>query len=92
MSFVSFITRAFTDKGEPSSSRLLTIPTVLTSCAVLVYTVLKTHLIPDGMTLTGLGAFSVSPYAAHRVSKMVGRDKDTDSTVVVDQTTIVKQP
>ncbi len=86
-----FIKQAFCDNGQPSSSRLLTAITVLCSSFALVFVAVKTKGIPDGTALTGLGAFAGSPYGINRLSKMFGKDKDKDTTVV-DTSVIVKNP
>jgi hypothetical protein len=97
MSFRDYIKLAFCDNGTPSSARLLTAGTVLTSMVGLLFFIIKTHSMPDGMTLTGLGAYATSPYAVHRASKMFGKDADGNNgnssnsggTTVVDQTKVV---
>ena len=83
MSFREFIKQAFSDNGQPSSSRLLTAATTLSSVVALLSVIFKTWHMPDGMALTGLGAFASSPYAVNRASKMFGKDKDDDSTTVM---------
>lgn len=95
MPFVEFIKSAFSDKGQPSSSRLLTAVTTLSSAVGFLFVVFKTHALPDGTALTGLGAYAASPYAVHRASKMFGKDADTaTANVSVDpsaSTAIVKK-
>lgn len=73
---VQYCKLAFSDNGSPSSSRLMTLLTVLVSCGTLIYSVVKTggHF-PDGMTLTGLGTFAVSPYAINRATTAWGKDQ-----------------
>lgn len=90
MSVKDFLYKAFCDNGTPSSSRLLTAATFLSTIVYLGYVVFKTHAFPDGMTLTGLGAYASSPYAVNRVSKMFGKDRDRDSNDG-DTTVVVKQ-
>lgn len=75
---LNFLKSAFSDNGLPSSSRLLLVPHCITACFVLVYVALKTHGVPDGMTLTGLGGFATAPYAVNRVSNMFGKKDDPD--------------
>lgn len=89
MSLKEYIKQAFCDSGAPSSARLLTALTVLTSAVGLLFVVFKTRVMPDGMTLTGLGAYATSPYAVHRASKMFGKDADK---AVVPQITPAAQP
>src|SRR5882724_8246634 len=85
-----FIKQAFSDTGQPSSSRLLTAATTLSSIVALLVVVFKTGHMPDGMSLTGLGAFGSSPYPVNRASAMFSyqkKDIDIDtSTTHVDPT------
>lgn len=69
---LDFVKKAFSDGGEPSSSRLLTIPHTVTACVALLYIVYKTHTI-DGMTASGLGAFAGAHYAINRVTTAFGK-------------------
>lgn len=91
MSFKDYIKQAFCDNGAPSSARLLTAVTVLTSAIGLLFVIFKTHMMPDGMGLTGLGAYATSPYAVHRASKMFGKDADLKPTVVDNTKIVVNQ-
>ena len=86
MTVREYLFKAFCDDGTPSSSRLLTAATTLSSIVALLAVVFKTWHMPDGMSLTGLGTFAVSPYAINRASKMFGKDKDSDNG---DKTTVV---
>lgn len=60
----------FSDGGSPSSSRVYTGLLVVASIVWVSYVVFKTGHLPDGGTLTGLGAFAVSPYAMNSISKI----------------------
>ncbi len=93
MGFREFIKQAFSDDGQPSSSRLLTAATTASSIVALLSVVFKSGHLPDGMALTGLGAFASSPYAVNRASKMFGKDKDVDSIadVSVSDTVVLKK-
>jgi hypothetical protein len=73
-----YLKSAFSDNGTPSSSRLLTAVHSAVACAALGYVVIKNHAMPDGTTLTGLGAFSTAHYAINRVTTAFGRDKSSD--------------
>jgi len=66
-----FIRQAFCDGGVPSSSRLLTIPHVITSIFVLVYVTIKNHAIPDATVLGGLGVFATIHYAVNKTGSAV---------------------
>jgi len=70
----SWLKLAFSDQGNPSSSRLLTLLHSLVACATLLFVVIKNHphSMPDGATLTGLGAFSTAHYAVNRVTTAFG--------------------
>ena len=68
-----WVSKAFSDGGSPSSSRLLTAVHSLVACVALVFVVIKTHTLPDGMTLTGLGAFSTAHYAVNRATTAFGK-------------------
>lgn len=70
-----FLAKAFSDNGSPSSSRLLTLLHSLVASGVLIYSVVHTpnHPLPDGMTLTGLGAFATAHYAVNRTTTAFGK-------------------
>lgn len=67
--------KAFSDNGTPSSSRLLTLLHSLVGCSALIYVLAKTHMMPDGTTLAGLGAFTTAHYAVNRATNAWGKDK-----------------
>jgi hypothetical protein len=78
-----YLKSAFSDNGNPSSSRLLTVPHSLVACGCLIYVVIKTHGFPDGTVLAGLGAFATAHYAINRATTAFGKDKkDKDKTDV----------
>jgi hypothetical protein len=79
-----WMAKAFSDQGSPSSSRVLTLLHSLVACGALIYIVIKTHLMPDGMTLTGLGAFSTANYAVNRATTAFGKPNTPKPDVVVD--------
>lgn len=84
---IQWVKNAFSDNGTPSSSRLLTLLHSLTACGGLVYVLIKTHTMPDGTTLGGLGAFAGAHYAINRVTTAFGKDKNPtpdDATPVID--------
>ncbi|VVB52839.1 Uncharacterised protein [uncultured archaeon] len=72
--------KAFSDNGEPSSSRLLALVHSVVASFVLVYIAIKTHGWPDGGTSAGLGAFATAPYAVNRASKMFDKKDDSKDT------------
>jgi len=76
-----FLGKAFSDNGSPSSSRVLTLLHSLVACGVLAFVAVKTRTIPDGMTLTGLGAFSTAHYAVNRATNAWGKSNVPKSDV-----------
>src|SRR6266404_9689185 len=82
---LSFLKQVFSDNGSPSASRLLTLLHSLVTCACLIYVTVHNHAIPDGMTLTGLGAFATAPYAINRASVVFGKDTPSKSDVLLAQ-------
>jgi hypothetical protein len=71
-----FIKGVFSDNGSPSSSRVFTGLHSLTACSALLYVAIKTHGFPDGMTLTGLGAFVGAPLGINAVRNIFDKKKD----------------
>jgi hypothetical protein len=87
-SVVQYARLVMSDNGIPSSSRWLTLFHSLVSCGCLIFVTVKNHGLPDGMTLTGLGTFSVAPYAINRASNMFGgqkKDRDSGSDATQDK-------
>ncbi len=80
-----FLKQVFSDNGSPSASRLLTLLHSLVTCACLIYVTIHNHAIPDGMTLTGLGAFATAPYAINRASVAFGKDTAQKPDMVLAQ-------
>lgn len=70
-----YLKQVFSDNGSPSASRLLTLLHSLVCCGCLIFIVAKNHALPDGMTLTGLGAFATAPYAINRATTAFGKDQ-----------------
>ena len=52
--------------GSYSWARIAACFTLLTSIWALTHVVLKTHALPDAVTLGGLSAFGITPYAANK--------------------------
>jgi hypothetical protein len=72
---LDFLKRAFSDGGVPSSSRLLTFLHSVAAIGVLIFYVVKTHLLPDGTVLGGLGAFSTAHYLVNRATTAFGKQQ-----------------
>lgn len=75
---MSFIKKAFSDNGQPSSSRLLAVLHSVASIFVLVFVAVKTHTYPGAAEGSALGGFSVAPYMVNRITTAWGKDKDKD--------------
>lgn len=73
--------QVFSDNGSPSASRLLTLLHSIVGCGCLILVVIKNHAMPDGMTLTGLGAFITAPYAINRATTAFGKDQGSKPDV-----------
>ena len=78
-----YLLKALSDNGSPSASRLLTVLHSLVVCGCLIYLVAKNHVFPDGMTLTGLGAFVTAPYAINRATNAFGKDQGPKPDLVL---------
>lgn len=76
-SHIGFLKSAFSDNGTPSSSRLLSIPHAAAAIFCLVYVSVKTHALPDGLAIGGLGAFATAPYAVNRAAGVFQKKDDT---------------
>jgi len=63
-----FLKKAFSDNGQPSSARLLTIPHSICSIGCLLYITIKTGGHPDPLIVTSLGGFSTVHYVVNRVT------------------------
>ena len=72
---IQYVKLAFSDGGSPSSSRILSLLHSLVACGTLIYVSIHNHALPDGTTLTGLGAFVTAPYAINRVTNAWGKDQ-----------------
>ena len=63
-----YLKDVFSGSDSASFARYATAAHVLTGCGCLVYVVAKTHGFPDGGILTGLGAWTASPYVVNKVA------------------------
>lgn len=75
---VQYAKQAFSDNGQPSSSRLLAGVSVLSVLVGFLYVCFHTGHLPDGAASTGAAALATAPYAVNRASKMFGKDKDSE--------------
>jgi hypothetical protein len=86
---VKFVARAFTEKGEPSSSRLLAGWLTVSSMALIWFMVRHMMTLPvdklqvwvGGLPLIigALATFAVSPYGVNRLSGMFKKDDAPDA-------------
>jgi hypothetical protein len=75
MALRDWVGKAFSDNGQPSSSRLLTLFHSLAAIFVLVFVAVKTHVYPDSVQGAALGGFATVHYAVNRITTAWGRDK-----------------
>lgn len=68
---ISFIVGVFSDNGSPSFSRVAGMIHTLIAVSCLGHVVWHANIIPDAMTLGGLGAFAGVPYALNQVKNAV---------------------
>ena len=73
-SHLDFMKKAFSDHGQPSSSRVLTVLHSLVACGALVYIIVRSpvHTI-DGGVAAGLGGFATVHYGVNRVTTAFGK-------------------
>lgn len=74
---LNWIRLAFSDNGQPSSSRLMM--ALSTMCVLFgwLYVAISTHRVPDGAASSGAAALAVAPYAMNRASNMTwGKKQD----------------
>jgi len=81
-----YLAKAFSDNGQPSSSRLLTVPHSLAAIFVLIYLTIKTGHYPGLDEATGLGAFATVHYAVNRGTNMFGGQKKDKPDQNIDPT------
>jgi hypothetical protein len=75
-----FIKNVFSDNGIPSSSRILAATHSLAAVFALLFYVVKTHSMPDGTALGGLGAFATSPYLVNKAGSAIESFSKKDKT------------
>ncbi len=75
MSF-SWVAKAFSDNGTPSSSRLLTAISMIVVLAGWLFVAVHNHQLPDGAATAGAAALGTAPYALNRATTAWGKDKD----------------
>lgn len=64
------------EPGVLSWARVHSTVTVLVACGALLYSLAKTHALPDVTTLGGLGSFGVFPYAVNKLSTAFAKKGD----------------
>lgn len=73
---MDFLKGIFSDGGFPSSSRVMTAIHSLTACGCLVFVVHKTGLVPDALTLGGLGTFAGVHYALNAAKNVLQKQPE----------------
>ena len=68
---MSFLREVFSDGGTGSASRVMTGVHTVTACVCLGFVVHKSGVIPDALTLGGLGAFSTIHYAVNAAKNAI---------------------
>lgn len=86
-----YLSKAFSDNGTPSSSRLLGAFSTLAAVFCLVYVTIKNHIVPDALTTGGLAGFGTAHYAVNRVSNMFGGQKKDQDGGNADTSEAVKK-
>lgn len=78
MSTKEWISKAFSDNGQPSSSRLLTLLHSLAVIFVLIFVAVTTHHYPGTAEGGALGGFATVHYAVNRITTAWGKDRNQD--------------
>lgn len=65
---IDYLKKAFSEKGSPSTSRLLTIPHSVAAIFCLVYVTIVGKHLPSPSEMAGLGSFATVHYLVNRVS------------------------
>jgi hypothetical protein len=65
------LSSAFSEDGNPSSSRILSLLHSVIACAGFMIVVNHTHAIPDAATMVGLGGFATVPYIVNSTKSAV---------------------
>ncbi len=63
---MSFLREAFSEDGEGSASRVMMGLHAIAGVAFIGHVVMHNHAIPDAMTMGGLTAFVIAPYAVNK--------------------------
>jgi hypothetical protein len=75
---LDWLKKAFSDNGQPSSSRLLTALHSLAATFVLVYIAVKTRIYPDSAQGAALGGFATVHYMVNRITTAWGKSDKGD--------------
>lgn len=68
---MAFIREVFSEGGIGSFSRVASAFHTVAALSWITHFVMHTHTLPDAATVTGLAAFTTSPYAASKISNAV---------------------
>lgn len=78
---LKWIKEMFTAGSGTSFARCSTAVTILVGCWSVVHVVLKTHALPDGGSLAGLGGWMTAPYAISKASSIFQKDGPQPGTI-----------
>ena len=76
--FTSWISRAFSDAGTPSSSRLMTAVSMLVVLIGWLHVAIHTHTMPDPLGTGAAAALGTAPLTLHSVVNGWGKDRSGD--------------
>ncbi len=76
-SHLSFLKGAFSDKGTPSMSRLMTVPAAFASIFALLWHVVHNGKMPSYYESLGLATFGTAHYAVNRATTAWGKNPET---------------
>ena len=72
---LAYFKSVFSSDSCASFARVATAGTVITGIFSVLHVVLKTHQLPDGGALAGLGAFMTAPYAVNKAAAAFDRPR-----------------
>lgn len=71
---IDFLKKAFSDNGNPSSSRLLGAFSTIAAVFCLLFVTIKNHVVPGADVTGGLAAFGTAHYAVNRATSAWGKN------------------
>lgn len=74
----SYLGKAFSDSGQPSSSRLLGAASMMTVLIGWLHVTFHTHTLPEATATAAAAALGTAPYAVNRVTKAWGKEEKSE--------------